>query len=85
MSVLSDSTRAGHEGRDVPSAAATAFLEATDEVPDDADDLEAHLVLTDGTRTWEADDLAAVTTASTTDPTWLQLQAAINKVRLAGE
>ncbi|MEU2783995.1 hypothetical protein [Streptomyces sp. NPDC007110] len=85
MSVLSDSPQAGPAGEDVASAAATGFLEATDEVPDDADDLEAYLVLTDGTRTWEADDLSAVTTASTTDPTWLQLQAAINKVRLASE
>ncbi|MGW0709996.1 hypothetical protein ACWD4G_29255 [Streptomyces sp. NPDC002643] len=65
--------------RDSARAAVTAFLEATSEVPDDPDgDLESHLVLTDGTRTWESDDLATVTTAAGTDPTWLRLQAAVN-------
>ncbi|MFJ3637463.1 hypothetical protein [Streptomyces sp. NPDC090112] len=60
-------------------AAAATFLEANAEVPGDADDVEAHLVLTDGTRTWEADDLTAVTAAGATDPAWLQLRAAVNK------
>jgi hypothetical protein len=58
----------------------TAFLDATSEVPDDGDQ-ETHLVVTDGGRTWEPDDLAAVTIATATDPTWLQLQAAINNAR----
>ncbi|WP_051790974.1 hypothetical protein [Amycolatopsis jejuensis] len=49
------------------------FLARTTEVPD-----ETHLVLTDGVRTWDPDDLAATTEASPHDPTWLQLQAAIN-------
>ncbi|MFE0438767.1 hypothetical protein ACFW2K_27830 [Streptomyces nigra] len=79
LSVLSDSTQPRTTSSDVSRAAAVVFLEATAEVPDDGADLEAHLVLTDGTRTWEADDLATVNTAGVTDPTWLQLQAAINK------
>jgi hypothetical protein len=52
-------------------------LDATCEVPGDAE-LETHLVISDGTRTWQPDDLAAVITATAADPTWLQLQAAIN-------
>ena len=79
LSVLSDSTQPRTTSRDVSRAAAVAFLEATAEVPKYGADLESHLVLTDGTRTWEADDLATVTTAGATDPTWLRLQAAINK------
>ncbi|PSM43247.1 hypothetical protein C6Y14_11545 [Streptomyces dioscori] len=59
--------------------AVTAFLEATSEVPDDGDP-EPHLVVTDGARDWEPDDLATVATASETDPTWLRLRAAINSV-----
>jgi hypothetical protein len=55
----------------------TAFLDATSEVPDDGDP-ETHLVLIDGTRTWQPGDLAAVTAATTTDPAWLQLRAAFN-------
>ncbi|MEU3290926.1 hypothetical protein ABZ722_00985 [Streptomyces longwoodensis] len=70
---------------DTARAAAEAFLETTAEVPDDGNDLETHLVLTDGTRTWEADDLATTTTADSTDPTWLQLQAAINTAQVKGE
>jgi hypothetical protein len=58
-------------------ATVTAFLEATSEIPDDGD-LETHLVISDGTRTWEPGDLAAVRSATATDPAWLQLQAAIN-------
>lgn len=61
-------------------AIVTAFLDATSEVPDDGE-LETHLVISDGARTWEPGDLAMVTTASTADPTWLQLQAAINNAR----
>ena len=64
-------------GGDTLRATVTAFLDATSEVPDDGD-LETHLVLTDGARTWQPGDLAAVTTATTTDPAWLQLRAAIN-------
>ncbi|MFE6993824.1 hypothetical protein ACFVFN_37685, partial [Streptomyces pharetrae] len=85
LSVLSGSTRSCTANSDTSRAAAAAFLETTAEVPDDGDDLETHLVLTDGTRTWEADDLATTTAAGSTDPTWLQLQAAINAARVQCE
>jgi hypothetical protein len=61
-------------------AAVTAFLDATSDVPGDGD-LEKHLVRTDGTRSWDSDDLTTVTTATATDPTWLRLQAALNTAR----
>ncbi|MDQ3789400.1 MAG: hypothetical protein M3422_19430 [Actinomycetota bacterium] len=63
---------------EAPRAAVAAFLASTSEVPDDGD-LWDHLVTTDGTRAWTPDDLATVTTATTTDPSWLRLQAAVNK------
>ncbi|MFE1795620.1 hypothetical protein ACFW9L_05580 [Streptomyces sp. NPDC059517] len=60
-------------------SAVTAFLDATSEVPDDGDP-EPHLVVTDGARDWEADDLETVVTAAETNPMWLRLRAAINSV-----
>ncbi|MFF7211841.1 hypothetical protein ACFZAU_15125 [Streptomyces sp. NPDC008238] len=63
---------------DTAASAVAEFLEATCDVPDGGD-LDEHLVLTDGDRTWNADDLAAVDTASAQDPTWLRLRAAINQ------
>jgi hypothetical protein len=48
LSVLSDSALAHSTGDAVSMAAATTFLESTSEVPDDGD-LDAHLVMTDGT------------------------------------
>lgn len=80
LSVLADSTTAHTTDGDTLRATVTAFLDATSEVPDEGD-LETHLVVTDGARTWEPDSLATVTTATATDPTWLQLQAAINNAR----
>ncbi|WP_240634129.1 MULTISPECIES: WD40 repeat domain-containing protein [Streptomyces] len=80
LSVRAGSAKTPTTDGDTSRAAVTAFLDATSEVPDDSD-LETHLVVTDGARTWESDDLATVTTATATDPTWLQLQAAINNVR----
>ncbi len=80
LSVLAGSTKVHAADSDTLRAMVTAFLDATCEVPDDGD-LETHLVVTDGTRTWEPDDLATVTTAAATDPTWLQLQAALNNAR----
>ncbi|MBM9506574.1 hypothetical protein ITX44_18835 [Streptomyces sp. KK5PA1] len=79
LSVRDDSARTRTTDGDTPQAALAAFLDATSEVPDDGD-LETHLVLTDGSRTWEADDLGKVTTATATDPTWLRLRAAVNEV-----
>jgi hypothetical protein len=75
LSVLSDSAPA----HAAPQALVTAFLNATTEVPDDGD-LEASLIVTDGTRTWEPDALEMVTTATASDPTWLRLRAAVNNV-----
>ena len=77
MSVPTSSTGAPVVDTDTARATVTAFLDATSEVPDDGD-LETHLVISDGTRTWEPDDLAAVITATAADPTWLQIRAAIN-------
>lgn len=77
-----EETRAADDS-DASTAAASAvseFLDATSEVPDGGD-LEEYLVLTDGDRAWNSDDLATVYTATAEDPTWLQLRAAINKAR----
>ena len=80
LSVLADSTKAHAPDSDALPGMVTAFLDSTSEVPDDGD-LETHLVISDGARTWEPDDLATVTTATAADPTWLQLRAAINNAR----
>jgi hypothetical protein len=81
VSVLAASTKAHAANSDTLQAMVMAFLDSTSEIPDDGD-LETHLVVTDGARrTWEPDDLATVTSATATDPTWLQLQAAINHAR----
>jgi hypothetical protein len=58
----------------------TAFLATTTAIADDAD-LEKDLVLTNGTKTWDPQELQAVTTAAPTDPSWLQLQAVMNAER----
>ncbi|MFI5528178.1 hypothetical protein ACIA8O_06410 [Kitasatospora sp. NPDC051853] len=81
LSVLADPTATTGDAPDnheLAGAAVAAFLAATSELSADAD-LESGLVVTDGTRSWEADDLEAVTEADSTDPTWLQLRAAVNK------
>ncbi|MFJ1754541.1 hypothetical protein [Kitasatospora sp. NPDC088134] len=58
----------------------TAFLaDAEDLTPED--DRNADLILTDGSDTWDPDDLARVTETSPDDPTWLQLQAHLNRAR----
>lgn len=69
----------------VPTAVAdpatvAGFLASTTEIPDDAD-LHDHLVRTDGVRTWRPGDLDEETEATPDDPTWLQLQAALNARR----
>ncbi|MEV0181769.1 hypothetical protein AB0I54_21090 [Streptomyces sp. NPDC050625] len=79
LSVPAGSAKTHSTSSDTSTAA--AFLDATSEIPDDGD-LETHLVVTDGTRTWESGDLETVTSATATDPTWLQLQAAINNARI---
>jgi hypothetical protein len=56
-----------------------AFIGATEPVVPGGD-LWEQLELTDGVRTWR-DDLDTVSEADDSDPTWLRLQAAINRVR----
>ncbi|EYT81959.1 hypothetical protein CF54_16190 [Streptomyces sp. Tu 6176] len=80
LTVLDGSAPAPGAVGDHAVAAATAFLEAADEIPDDGD-LETHLVMTDGTRVWEPGDLTTVTTAAPADPTWLRLRAAVNEMQ----
>ena len=77
LSVRAASAKAHAADSNRSRGTVTAFLDASSEVPDDGD-LSTHLVVTDGIRTWEPDDLVAVTTATVTDPTWLRHQAAIN-------
>ncbi|MCF3128968.1 PD40 domain-containing protein [Streptomyces olivochromogenes] len=83
-SLRPDSATARTLDADGSRAAVASFLAATSEVPD-VGDLETHLVVTDGTRTWERDDLESTTTATATDPSWLQLQAAVNTARAQDE
>ncbi|MGW4380781.1 hypothetical protein [Kitasatospora sp. NPDC004531] len=63
-----------------PNDDVAAFLAGTREAPLDGE-LEPHLVFTDGTGVWTDDDLASVTEASPADPTWLQIQATVNRLR----
>ncbi|WP_238011893.1 hypothetical protein KZZ52_13725 [Dactylosporangium sp. AC04546] len=68
-------------GRAGPSEASTAavteFLARTSEARVvDMDQLD----LTDGTRTWQPGDLGTVTEASESDPSWLKIQAAMNRL-----
>jgi hypothetical protein len=65
---------------DVLDGQVAAFLASTSVVPDDRE-LWAHLVVTDGVRTWEPRDLATVTSATATDPSWLRMTASVNKAR----
>jgi WD40 repeat protein len=65
---------------DALQAQAAAFRASTSVVPDDRE-LWAHLVVTDGVRTWEPDDLATITTTTAADPAWLRMTAASNDAR----
>ncbi|MDQ2810377.1 MAG: hypothetical protein M3Z75_00465 [Actinomycetota bacterium] len=77
ISVTTSSETAGApEGR-TPRELVTAFLEGTNDAPPDGR-LEDLLVLTDGERTWDQDDLETVTSTTSADPSWLQIQAAMN-------
>jgi hypothetical protein len=80
VSVAADSvkTRAA-DGRSAQAQVA-AFLDASSEVPDDVV-LNKYLIVTNGERTWEPDDLETVTTATETDPAWLRIRAAVNNLR----
>jgi ligand-binding sensor domain-containing protein len=62
---------------EAPKAAVTEFLAGTSEASVvDMDQLD----LTDGTRTWQPGDLGTVTEDSETDPSWLRIQAAMNRL-----
>jgi hypothetical protein len=77
------SVTAGHPTPPAPDALrdpAVAFLASTSVVPDDRD-LYAHLIVTDGVRTWEPDDLATITTTTEADPAWLHMTAFGNNAR----
>jgi sugar lactone lactonase YvrE len=65
---------------DTARAVVREFLDSTDELPVGAD-LWTHLVITDGSRTWEPAGLATVTAADPADPSWLRIQAAMNSAR----
>jgi hypothetical protein len=78
-SVRTESASADTADAPTPQALVASFVSSTTEAPDDGI-LEDHLVVTDGTRTWESDALGAVTSATGQDPTWLQHRAAINRL-----
>jgi hypothetical protein len=80
ISVTADSVTGAADGRSAQALVA-AFLDTSSEVPDDIVFLHKHLTVTSGERTWEPDDLESVTTATETDPTWLQISAAVNNLR----
>ncbi len=71
---------AGDHPVDAPAmqAGVSAYLTGTEDVPDDVGDLESYLIVTDGERTWEPEDLETVTDATSSDPSWLQLRAMYN-------
>ncbi|MDG4838506.1 hypothetical protein O7631_18490 [Micromonospora sp. WMMD967] len=80
---------AGHDGtllvlsggRAAPAQASTAavteFLAGTSEAPTTNMD---HLDLTDGNQTWQPGELDTVTDTSDSDPSWLKIQAAMNRL-----
>jgi hypothetical protein len=78
ISVVADSVPSRPADARTAQDLVAAFLDASPEVPADGD-LENLLVLTNGTRTWAPDALKTVTAATSTDPTWLRLRAALNK------
>ncbi|MFD8482889.1 hypothetical protein [Kitasatospora sp. NPDC059673] len=63
-----------------PNDDVAAFLAGTEDAPLDGE-LEEHLTVTDGTRSWTDDELAEVTETGPGDPTWLRIQAGMNRFR----
>ena len=78
ISVVAESAPARPADARLAQDLVTASLDTSPEVPADGD-LENLLVLTNGTRTWEPGALETETAATSTDPPWLQLRAAVNK------
>jgi hypothetical protein len=75
LSVLADPERAHPPDDDAVLATATAFLDATSEVPDDSG-TEAQWAIPNKLLNWVSDDLATAT-----EPAWLRPQAAIDNPR----
>lgn len=73
LSVRADAVPA----RPADRALIAAFIESTADIPDEGTP-DNHLVVTDGSREWDQDDLAAVVEATPDDPTWLRLSASLN-------
>ncbi|MFG2697549.1 YncE family protein [Kitasatospora sp. NPDC048407] len=63
-----------------PNDDVAVFLAGTEEAPLDGA-VDEHLEVTDGIRSWTDDDLDSVTETSDDDPTWLQIQASMNRFR----
>jgi hypothetical protein len=77
MSVQSDPAERRPAEARAPHELIAAFLNSAPEVPYGSD-LDKQLVMTNGTQTWEPGDLETVSSAAGTDPTWLQIRAAMN-------
>jgi hypothetical protein len=77
ISVQADSAEHRSAETRAPHELIAAFLDSASEVPDHSE-LDEQLVVTNGTRTWEPGDLKTVNSAAGTDPTWLQIRAAMN-------
>jgi hypothetical protein len=77
VSVLTGSAKTHAADAHTARVLVTAFLDATSEAPGDGD-LDKYLLVTDGARSWEPNVLDTATTATATDPGWLQLRAAVN-------
>jgi len=63
-----------------PNDDVAVFLSGTEDTPSGGE-LDDHLVLTDGTRSFTDEELATGTETSPGDPTWLQIQASMNRFR----
>ena len=77
MSVQADSAEHLPAETRAPHELIADFLDSTSVIPGGSD-LHKQLVLTNGTQTWEPGDLKTVNSAAETDPTWLQIRAAMN-------
>ncbi|MEV6302331.1 hypothetical protein AB0M02_23145 [Actinoplanes sp. NPDC051861] len=62
----------------IPGESVVSFLAATSDAPDGFT-MDTGLSLTDGKQSWEAEDLATVTETTAGDPSWLRIQAAMNR------
>jgi hypothetical protein len=79
LSVCDGHATAGAADPDTLAGQVTAFLAGASVLPDDRYG-DAYLTVTDGVRTWTPDDLAAVTSATEDDPSWLRTTASRNEL-----